>query len=454
MKMKRYILFLVILIIIINIFGSAKLLFPGSIDFYYQRSKNINSGIQYTGIPLFFIDDKDYKSNITFEFPLGFEKRLENNVIFNGGGYFTLEKDKIFFSDLYNEYYSWMNFGFEFYHNKELYARFIADFKEGNSPYFKYKSLSTLDIYNDFSLSKRTTLDMPSLSYLSLKNHSWSFILGRTKISLGPLKNSLILSDASKYYENINFKYYLDDLAFNTIIISMQPMMTKSEYEKQFSTEATMAMKEVLVNRIDIKKNIFNFGITSLNLYGGKVPKSIFDVNNSLVSFDTQLQTKNIRLYFQDTYNPIKGKNSFGYGGELNLELYKDIYFSLMYENYKVESGIYEDDIPYNRLYNRSLEIINEPGARYFYDYPLGFKYDENSDVKSVQTYISSNKFLIFYEKEFGTSFGNEFYNNRVKVYFKIPYLGKIQIKYINTKYSEEKFKSYSLFWIMPIKIQ
>ncbi len=244
MNMKNISIFLFLLIGIVTIFGSAKLVFPGSIDFYYQRSKNINSGIQYTGFPLFYVEDKNYKSNIIFEFPFGFEKRLKDNVLFNGGGYYTLKKDEIFFSDLYNEFYSWMNFGFEFYHNNELYARFIADFKEGNSPYFKYSSLSILDIYKDFSLSKRTTLDMPSLSYLSLKNHNWSFILGRTKISLGPLKNSLILSDASKYFENMNFKYYLNNISLNNIFISMQPMMTKAEYEKQFSTDATMALKE------------------------------------------------------------------------------------------------------------------------------------------------------------------------------------------------------------------
>ncbi|MBM7558289.1 hypothetical protein [Marinitoga litoralis] len=453
--MKNKISILIILIInIINIFGSAKLLFPGSIEFYYQRSKNINSGIYYTGIPLFYTEDNNYKSNIMFEFPLGYEKRLENNVTFNGGGYYTLEKDKIFFSDLYNEFYSWMNFGFEFYHNEELYARFIADFKEGNSPYFKFESLDIFDIYNDFSLSKRTTLDMPSLSYLSLKNNNWNFILGRNKISLGPLKNSLILSDASKYYENINFKYDFDNISYNLILISMQPMMTKSEYDIQFSSDATLAMKEVLVNRFDLRKDIFNLGFTSLNLYGGKFPNSIIDVSNALVSFDIQMQMKNLRLYFQDSYNPVKSKNSLGYGIEILFELLEDAYFSLLYENYHVDEGIYEDNIPYNRLYNRSLEIINEPGARYFYDNPLGFKYDENSNVNSIQTYLSTQNLLVFYENEFGKSFGNDFYNNRFKVYFKVPYIGEIQIKYIDTKYSEEKFKIYSLFWMLPIKIQ
>ncbi|SHE33839.1 hypothetical protein SAMN02745164_00249 [Marinitoga hydrogenitolerans DSM 16785] len=452
MKKRLFILFL--LIFITTVFGSAKLLFPNSIDFYYQRSKNINSGIQYTGFPLFFTEDNDYKSNILFEFPLGFEKRLENNVLFNGGGYYTLEKDKIFFSDLYNEFYSWMNFGFEFYHNDELYARFIADFKEGNSPYFKYDNITIFDIYKDFSISKRTTLDMPSLSYLSLKNHNWSFILGRTKISLGPLKNSLILSDASKYYENINFKYNFKNFSFNTIFISMQPMLTKTEYEKQFSTESTVALKEVWVNRIDYTKNILNLGITSLNLYGGEIPSNPFDTKNSLFAVDAQLQFKNFRFYIQDAFNPLKNKNSFGLGGEFLFELYKDIFFSILYEKYIIDSGIYEDEIPYNRLYNRSLEIINEPGARYFYDYPLGFKYDENSNVNSIQTYISSKELLLLFENEWGSSFGNSFWNKRYKIYYNIPYIGNLEFKYIDTKYNEEKFINYSVFFIIPIKIQ
>lgn len=452
--MKKYSFLIVFIVFNFIVFASAKLLFPNSIDFYYQRSKNINSGIKYTGIPLFYYEDESYKSNIIFEIPIGFEKRVENTVLFNGRGYYTLEKDKIFFSDLYNEFYSWLNFGFEFYHNEELYARFIADFKEGNSPYFKYENLNIIDIYKDFSISKRTTLDIPSLSYLSLDHTNWNFIFGRTKISLGPLKNSLILSDASKYFENMNFKFKLNDFYFNTILISMQPMLTKSEYEKQFSTEATMAFKEVLVNRININKNNFDFGFTSLNLYGGKVPKSFFDTNNALISFDTQLQTKNLRFYFQDAYNPIKKKNSFGYGGEVILELYKDLYFSLIYENYMIESGIYEDNIPYNRLYNRSLEIINEPGARYFYDYPLAFKYDENSKVNSFQTYLSSKNSLLFFENEWGISYGNPFQNIRFKSYFKLSYLGNLEFKYIDTKYANEKFKNYSLFFIIPLKIQ
>ncbi|KAF2957053.1 hypothetical protein [Marinitoga sp. 38H-ov] len=451
--MKKKVYLFIFIIFIVNIFASAKLLFPGSIEFYYQRSKNINSGIKYTGIPLFFTEDTDYKSNITLEFPIGYENRLENNVLFNGGGYYTLEKSKIYFSDLYNEYYSWMNFGFEFYYNNELYARFIGDFKEGNSPYFKYKSLNILDIYNDFSLSKRTTLDMPSLSYLSLKNNTWSFILGRNKISLGPMKNSLILSDASKYYENINFKYNIENLTYNFILISMQPMLTKAEYEIQFTSDATMALKEVFVNRFDFDFGIFNVGFSNLNLYGGKIPNSFLDLNNALISMDYQMQINNLRVYFQDSYNPIKNKNSFGYGGEINLEIFKDIFFSLLYENYNVESGIYEDKYPYNRLYNRSLEIINEPGSRYFYDFPLGFKYDENSKVNSFQTYISAKNLLILYENEFGKSFGNVFYNKKFKIYSKLSY-GEIQFKYIDTKYNEEIFNSYSLFWIIPIKIQ
>ncbi|GAB6188658.1 hypothetical protein JCM30566_03970 [Marinitoga arctica] len=452
--MKRFTLILILLNLIISSFSSAKLLFPNSINFYFQRSKNINSGIQYTGVPLFFTNDKNYKSNVLFEFPIGFEKRLENTVLFNGGGYYTLEKDKIFFSDLYNEYYSWMNFGFEFYHNDELYARFVADFKEGNSPYFKYNNITIFDIYNDFSISKRTTLDIPSLSYLSLKNHNWSFILGRTKISLGPLKNSLILSDASKYYENINFKYTLKNFSFNTIFISMQPMLTKLEYEKQFSTESTMAFKEVLVNRVDYNIDKFNAGITLLNLYGGKIPSNPIDTKNSLFAVDAQLQFRNFRFYIQDAFNPLKNKNSYGYGGEILFELFKDAFLSMLYEKYSVDPGIYEDEIPYNRLYNRSLEIINEPGARYFYDYPLGFKYDENSKVDSFQTYISSGNFLMLFEKDWGISYGNDFWNRKLKIYFDIPYLGNLEFKYIDTKYNDENFKIYSLFLSIPFKIQ
>ncbi|KLO24697.1 MULTISPECIES: hypothetical protein [unclassified Marinitoga] len=450
--MKNKLFFLLFIIITVYNFSSAKLLFPDSIDFYYQRSKNINSGILYTGIPLFFIEDNNYKSNILFEFPLGFEKRLENNVLFNGGGYYTLEKDKIFFSDLYNEYYSWMNFGFEFYHNDNLYARFIVDFKEGNSAYFKYKNLTFLDIYNNFELIKRTTLDTPSLSYLSLKNNNWSFILGRTRISLGPLKNSLILSDATKYYENINYKYRFKGIIFNTILISMQPMLTKEEYEKQFSTDATDAFREILTNRVDFNFDKINIGVTSLNLYGGS--KALIDTKNGLISIDALLQYKNFRLYVQDTYNTFKDKNSYGYGAEILFKIHKDTYFSMLYENYFVDNGIYEDEIPYNRLYNRSLEIINEPGARYFYDYPLGFKYDENSKVQSFQTYISNRNFLMLYEQDSGISFGNDFFNEKIKMYIRFFNNINVELKYINLRYDKQKFENYSVFLIIPIKIQ
>ncbi|KLO22117.1 hypothetical protein X275_07255 [Marinitoga sp. 1197] len=450
--MKNKLFFLLFIIITVYNFSSAKLLFPDSIDFYYQRSKNINSGILYTGIPLFFIEDNNYKSNILFEFPFGFEKRLENNVLFNGGGYYTLEKDKIFFSDLYNEFYSWMNFGFEFYHNDNLYARFIVDFKEGNSAYFKYKNLTFLDIYNNFELIKRDTLDTPSLSYLSLKNNNWSFILGRTRISLGPLKNSLILSDATKYYENINYKYRFKGITFNTILISMQPMLTEEEYEKQFSTDATDAFREILTNRVDFNFDKINIGVTSLNLYGGS--KSLIDAKNGLISIDALLQYKNFRLYVQDTYNTFKDKNSYGYGAEILFKIHKDTYFSMLYENYFVDNGIYEDEIPYNRLYNRSLEIINEPGARYFYDYPLGFKYDENSKVQSFQTYISNRNFLMLYEQDSGISFGNDFFNEKIKMYIRFFNNINVELKYINLRYDKQKFENYSVFLIIPIKIQ
>ncbi|WP_129409482.1 hypothetical protein [Marinitoga lauensis] len=176
-------------------------------------------------------------------------------------------------------------------------------------------------------------------------------------------------------------------------------------------------------------------------------------MNNALLSIDIQFQTKNIRVYFQDAYNPLKKKNSYGYGGEINLEIYKNIFFSAMYENYVVEKEIYEDEIPYNRLYNRSLEIINEPGARYFYDYPLGFKYDENSKVHSYQLYLSTDNFLIIYENENGISNGNQILNKRFKCYFKLL-SGRLEFKYIDTKYSEENFENYSLFIIFPIKLQ
>ncbi|NUU96895.1 hypothetical protein [Marinitoga sp. 1138] len=452
--MKKIVLIFFIAILNTILFSSAKLLFPGTIEYYYQKSLNMYAGIQYTGFPLLYKNDSEYKSSILFKIPLGYEKRLENTVIFDGGGYSTLEKDEIFFSDMYKEYYSWLDFGFEFYHNKNLYAQFIVDFKEGNSPYFKYKSMNIYDIYKDASILTRTTLDTPSLSYLSLNEKKWSMVLGRTPISLGPLKNSLLISDASKYYENINFKVKLPDITCNSILISMQPMMTKTEYEKQFSTDATLAFKEVWVNRIDYESYAINIGLSTLGLYGGEIPSTPFDVKNALAGIDIQYQKMPFRLYFQDAYNPIKQKNSYGYGVEILLKPLKELFISGQYEYYSVDAGIYEDDIPYNRLYNRSLEIINDPGARYFYDYPLGFKYDENSKATSISGYISSKNWLLYYENEFGISFGEEFKVQKIKGIINIPLIENLEFKYINMEYGDERYNIYSIFTTIPLKLK
>ena len=448
--MKKITLFLYLSAIFISGFASARLLSKNDPEYYYQVLNGVN--LKY---PIYYESEnipKEYRNYIHTSIDLKYENRIIGSYTLEGGWYRPSNLTDILFRDFVLKNGNLFNFGFKTYYGNNFFAQFIADFRLGDTTYFKYGN------YNIFNIPRidYISLDFPTFSYLSYKKGSFDFLIGRIPLSYGPMKYNLVLSDNSPYYDTMNISYsFSDNLSYDFAILSMVPQLSKDEQEKM--EEKYIASRNAFYNGINYKfnENLF-FGLSSLNQVAGKLPNPI----NIFVKSDVGIYGGYLKLIpFYDinfngeyaiNYNTLK--SSYGLGVSKTFRT-KSSRFKVGYERYWIEDNFFSNEKPYQNLYYRTIALSNEPGARIFFDYPFGFKYGENSKIGSLELILAFEKASISYIWDNGTNSFGKLNNHNISFLWNTK-IGKIGIDWMHLKNAENEFETFNLKYLFEVNIR
>ncbi len=448
--MKKITLFLYLSAIFISGFASARLLSKNDPEYYYQVLNGVN--LKY---PIYYESEnipKEYRNYIHTSIDLKYENRIIGSYTLEGGRYKPSDVTDTLFRDFVIENGNLFNFGFKTYYGNNFFAQFIADFRLGDTTYFKYGN------YNIFNIPRidYISLDFPTFSYLSYKKDKMDFLIGRIPLSYGPMKYNLVLSDNSPYYDTMNISYsFSDNLSYDFAILSMVPQLSKDEQEKM--EEKYIASRNAFYNGINYKfnENLF-FGLSSLNQVAGKLPNPI----NIFVKSDVGIYGGYLKLIpFYDinfngeyaiNYNTLK--SSYGLGVSKTFRT-KSSRFKVGYERYWIEDNFFSNEKPYQNLYYRTIALSNEPGARIFFDYPFGFKYGENSKIGSLELILAFEKASISYIWDNGTNSFGKLNNHNISFLWNTK-IGKIGIDWMHLKNAENEFETFNLKYLFEVNIR
>ena len=443
-------LFLYLFAIFISGYASARLLSKNDPEYYYQVLNGVN--LKY---PIYYESEnipKEYRNYIHTSIDLKYENRIIGSYTLEGGWYRPSNLTDILFRDFVLKNGNLFNFGFKTYYGNNFFAQFIADFRLGDTTYFKYGN------YNIFNIPRidYISLDFPTFSYLSYKKDKMDFLIGRIPLSYGPMKYNLVLSDNSPYYDTMNISYsFSDNLSYDFAILSMVPQLSKDEQEKM--EEKYIASRNAFYNGINYKfnENLF-FGLSSLNQVAGKLPNPI----NIFVKSDVGIYGGYLKLIpFYDinfngeyaiNYNTLK--SSYGLGVSKTFRT-KSSRFKVGYERYWIEDNFFSNEKPYQNLYYRTIALSNEPGARIFFDYPFGFKYGENSKIGSLELILAFEKASISYIWDNGTNSFGKLNNHNISFLWNTK-IGKIGIDWMHLKNAENEFETFNLKYLFEVNIR
>ena len=446
--MNNYLFYL--FAIFISGFASARLLSKNDPEYYYQVLNGVN--LKY---PIYYESEnipKEYRNYIHTSIDLKYENRIIGSYTLEGGWYRPSNLTDILFRDFVLKNGNLFNFGFKTYYGNNFFAQFIADFRLGDTTYFKYGN------YNIFNIPRidYISLDFHTFSYLSYKKDKMDFLIGRIPLSYGPMKYNLVLSDNSPYYDTMNISYsFSDNLSYDFAILSMVPQLSKDEQEKM--EEKYIASRNAFYNGINYKfnENLF-FGLSSLNQVAGKLPNPI----NIFVKSDVGIYGGYLKLIpFYDinfngeyaiNYNTLK--SSYGLGVSKTFRT-KSSRFKVGYERYWIEDNFFSSENPYHNLYYRTIALSNEPGARIFFDYPFGFKYGENSKIGSLELILAFEKASISYIWDNGTNSFGKLNNHNISFLWNTK-IGKIGIDWMHLKNAENEFETFNLKYLFEVNIR
>ena len=448
--MKKMTLFLYLFSIFISGYASARLLSKNDPEYYYEVLNNI-----YIKYPIYYDSENipnEFHNYIHTSFDLKYENRILDSYILEGGWYKPSEVTDTLFRDFVIENGNLFNFGFKTYYGNDFFAQFIADFRLGDTTYFKYGN------YNIFNLPRIdfVSLDFPTFSYLSYKKGSFDFLIGRIPLSYGPMKYNLVLSDNSPYYDAMNISYNLSDkLSYDFAILSMVPQLSKNEQEKM--EEQFVNFRNAFYNGINYKfsENLF-FGLSSLNQVAGRLPNPI----NVFIKSDVGIYggyLKIIPFYGINfdgecaiNYNTLT--SSYGIGISKIFDG-KSSKFKVGYERYWIEDNFFSSENPYHNLYYRTIALSNEPGARIFFDYPFGFKYGENSKIGSLELILVFDTAYISYIWDYGTNSLGRLNNHNISFLWNTK-IGKFGIDWMQLKNAENEFETFNLKYLFEVNIR
>ncbi|HDP77504.1 MAG TPA: hypothetical protein ENN47_04815 [Mesotoga infera] len=319
---------------------------------------------------------------------LGFMSEVTNNVL----GFVNL--------DIPKDYRSYISHGKGF--DSKPYMNFPVELFEGK--------LEALD------------MSWPTFGYVSYANESLYASLGRYKVAWGPMRNGLMISDASSYYDNISASYTTSlwkdgRFTYSFLVITPTSLLNSEEWQKQGKIwdlnqrrAYTEGAKTIIGHRFDVKfADWGRVGAGELNVVGGKHPDLndanpfiIFhntygeDFSNVMASLDFSLVPfKGVEVYgeiaiddvsFGSTEAGARGKpTALAYGGGLRYAVdLGEMLLLASAEVYHADTWMYNRWQPLQTFTNRIYTKSELPGSRDFTDYPLGFKYGPDLNGFSV----------------------------------------------------------------------
>ena len=342
----------------------------------------------------------------------------------------------------YDSMKPWMVFGFQTSISDDLYFLIHMDMRKEIANFFEKDDHDNLPFTGlDFSLSPSSEafdFNFPTKGYTSYYSKNFFFNMGRSQLAWGPMTHGLTLSDNSPYYDEASFAYttqanFIKRFSFTYNAISVDPSLTPAEYKIQSGSPDPMAggfvynerAKFLFAHRIDflITRN-FRIGLGELKLLGGKFP-DFQDCNPFIIwhntygegysnSFGTldfsYVPIKSLELYGefaldQDqnpvTQQPTPGHVPVGYkpvaygygvGGKYSWGRWNDI-SQLGVEYYYVLPWMYNRWQPYLKFTNRMMRVSNDPGSRFFTDYPFGYIY--GPDSQSLNIFFKTHRYGI-----------------------------------------------------------
>ena len=285
---------------------------------------------------------------------------------------------------------------------------------------------------------KVQALDMswPTFGYVAYGDESFFSSLGRYKVAWGPMRNGLMISDASSYYDNFSAAYTTPlfqngRFTYSFVLITPTSMLNAQEWEKQAKIwdlnqrrVYTEGAKTIIGHRFDIQFSPWaRLGVGEINLVGGKHPDLndinpfiIFhntygeDFSNVMASLDFSLvPVRGVELYgeiaiddvaFGATEAGARGKPTamaYGAGVRYSNEFNRASILASL-ELYHTDTWMYNRWQPLQTFTNRIYTKSELPGSRDFTDYPLGFKYgpDLNAVSLSLNAYFPGGSSIGF----------------------------------------------------------
>ena len=249
-------------------------------------------------------------------------------------------------------------------------------------------------------------LNFPYNAYGVFQLGQQYIVIGRCKLRWGEALYPVALSDTSPYYDNLTYHLNAGDLKYTFHYISINPILTKSEWEEQEKVTGsdTPRLKTLVGHRLDvyISKN-FRWGIGELTMIGGRVPD--FHLISPFVIYHNNFESNTNTMGVLDfSWTPFSGLNIYGelalddiiippsesfdsptiYAYNLGLRIPFKILkgsFLLNLEYIKVTELMYGKHLPYLRFYNRITYLTNFPPSRHIVDYPTGFAYGPDAEM-------------------------------------------------------------------------
>ncbi|MFO7881023.1 MAG: capsule assembly Wzi family protein [Kosmotogaceae bacterium] len=328
----------------------------------------------------------------------------------------------------YDSLLSWFAFGIDTEIGENFKAVINIDFKKDYRNYISNgKDNNTPPISNvphELFVGNILAFDFsfPSFGYLNYSTENYSLLVGRNKISWGPMKNGLTISNASDYYDNFTGTYTSamgkGNFTYTFNLISSASLLSDKEWEKQdkawdlnqqdriYNTPA----KHIIGHKFDFQPlKWFRFGIGEVNAVGGKSldltdfsPVIIYHntygegYSNVMLSADFSIVLLNgLNIYGEFTLDDYagptepskKGKpKAYAYGGgiEYAFDFLDTGLGSAALELYHTDTWIYNRWQPLLKITNRTITKSELPGGRDTNEYPLGFKYGPDLNAFAI----------------------------------------------------------------------
>ncbi|WP_233185631.1 hypothetical protein [Thermotoga sp. SG1] len=268
--------------------------------------------------------------------------------------------------------------------------------------------------------------NFPYTAYGVYDGDSFYLIAGRSKIRWGSSEFPVAISDVSPYFNHFTFSTK-GKMQYTFHLVSINPVLTKSEWEKQSTfvpvnadplSPYTEKVKTLAAHRLDFHlAESLRLGVGELTMIGGKYPDlfvvspfSIWHNNynegytNSMASLDfSWVPEKGFELHGEFALDDLVGtteNESKPTAYAFNVGLRKAFSIGPLNGVFGVEYAlatrfVYNTFLPYLKFNNRIVYLTNLPSSRTIVDYPIGFAFGPDSRLLNVSFDLFKENFCL-----------------------------------------------------------